>query len=128
MIGRTLAGAPIDTVVNNKQGKVIVRTVTDYPLHSAAELTHRCNAELARLSYPARWGIVRVFQFPFRQRVARHLSWTEAGTFVGSELDGQVAPSLSFGLHKTKIPRSLSDISGQNGERWGRQQRSNRVS
>ena len=24
--------------------------------------------------------------------------------------------------------RSLSDISGQNGERWGRQQRSNRVS
>lgn len=120
VIGRTLAGVVITEVVNNitaqrDQGEIIVKTVTDYSLHSAAELIDRGNSELARLSYPALRGKIVAFRLPFHQRVARRLAWRAAGVFVASELDGAVFGAF---VHSGGSGASTLQDAGINFDKW----------
>ena len=120
VIGRTTGGASITEIVNDleaqrDQGQVIVKTVTDYSLHTAAELIDRGNAELARLGYPAKRGSIVAFQLPYHQRVARRLSWVLGTVLTGSELDGAV---YSVYVHSTGASAASLQDTGINFNKW----------
>ncbi len=120
VIGRSTTPASITEVVNDleaqrDQRQVVVKTITDYSLHTSTELIDRGNAELARLGYPARRGTIVAFQLPFHQRVARRPSWVLASVFTSSELDGAVYGAY---VHSTGASAAALQDTGINFDKW----------
>ena len=124
VVGRAyVGGAKLEVVVNDiaaqrELGQVIMKVIVDFSIHSTAEATDRGNAELARLSYPARRGFVRMFRLPYSQRIARRISWFESGTgaVLGSEMDGAIYATLYD--HTAGTGANLIDTD-TNFKKWG---------
>lgn len=121
VIGRTTGGATVEAIVDDLASQralkeVIVKTVVDYSLKSSAQCTDRANAEIAKFSFPANRGIVRVFQFPYHVRVIRRPAFAESGALLQAELDGEVHPTYT---HDGGASDAALQDTNMNFKKWG---------
>ncbi len=124
----TLRGV-VESIRNDRrsqreQGRVVMKTITDFSIKTVVEAQERGDAELARLSNQARRGTVMFYEWPFFTKIRERQNWFNptVGELLhrlnGEPTSASAAYRVTADSAAAPNPTSLID-SDQNFKKWG---------